>query len=107
MKEYMTQVVGLVKQYVPPEPVKIQACQQAGKASLNKEVSPGVSELAFSDYAQPGDKLTLGFNAAAKAITPRQRQLLPRRAQRCGYFGRSLRRSSGRRQLSGGNQAYR
>ncbi len=68
MKEYMGQVAGLVKQYVPPEPVKIQACQKAGKASVNRDISPGVSELVFSDYAKPGDKLTLGFNAAAKAI---------------------------------------
>ncbi|HYI97558.1 MAG TPA: hypothetical protein VEX68_28730 [Bryobacteraceae bacterium] len=68
MKDYMAQVAGLVKQYVPPEPAKIQACQQAGKAALNREISPGVSELAFSDYSKPGDKLTLGFKAAAKTI---------------------------------------
>ncbi|HUV14155.1 MAG TPA: hypothetical protein VMY18_10950 [Acidobacteriota bacterium] len=68
MKEYMGRAAELIKQYVPPEPAKIQAAQQAGKAALNKDISPGVSELAFTDYAIAGDKLTLALNTAALKI---------------------------------------
>ena len=68
MKDYMGDVSELVKQYVPPEPEKIQAAMQNGKAALNKESAPGIAELAFADYVIPGDKLALSFNTAAKQI---------------------------------------
>lgn len=68
MKEYMGEVSALVKQYVPPEPGKIQASMQNGKAALNKESAPGIAELAFTDYVVPGDKLALSFNTAAKQL---------------------------------------
>ncbi len=53
--------------YVPPDPQKIQAAYQAGKVSLNP--TPGAVNLIFTDYAQPGDKMTLSFNTATKKIT--------------------------------------
>ena len=68
LKEYMSNVAALVKQYVPPEPAKIQASAQGGKAALDKETTPGIAELAIRDYALPGDKLTISFNAAAKSV---------------------------------------
>jgi hypothetical protein len=39
---------------------------QAGKASLNP--AGGMVNLVFKDYAQPGDQMTLTFDAAAKKI---------------------------------------
>lgn len=68
LKEYMGAVAALVKQYVPPDSAKIQAAVQGGKAALNKESAPGVAELAFSDYAVPGDKFGISFNTAAKQL---------------------------------------
>lgn len=68
LKEYMAAVGALVKQYVPPDSAKIQAAVQAGKAALNKESAPGVAELAFTDYAMPGDKFGISFNTAAKQL---------------------------------------
>ncbi|HXK07446.1 MAG TPA: hypothetical protein VMS37_33940 [Verrucomicrobiae bacterium] len=68
MKDYMEDVAALVKQYVPPEPEKIQAAVQNGKAALNKESAPGIAELAFTDYVIPGDKLALSFNTEAKQL---------------------------------------
>jgi hypothetical protein len=68
LKEYMGDVAALVKEYVPPDPAKIQASAQAGKASLNKEAAPGIAELAITDYALPGDKLAISFNSAAKQL---------------------------------------
>jgi len=68
LKEYMGDVAVLVKQYVPPDPAKIQASAQSGKASLDKETTPGIAQLAISDYALPGDKLMIAFNSAAKRL---------------------------------------
>jgi hypothetical protein len=68
LKEYMGDVTALVKQYVPPDPAKIQAAAQGGKAVIDKETSPGVAELAITDYYLPGDKLAISFNSAAKQL---------------------------------------
>ena len=57
-------VLGL---YVPPDPQKIQAAFQANRVSLNP--AGGSVNLIFTDYALPGDKMTLTFDTAAKKIT--------------------------------------
>jgi hypothetical protein len=67
MKEYMQEVKGLLGMYVPPDPQKMQQAYQAGKASLNPV--GGVVNLVFTDYAQPGDQMTLTFDTAAHKIT--------------------------------------
>src|SRR5271169_2344173 len=67
MKDYMQDVKAVLGMYVPPDPQKIQAAYQAGKVSLNPV--PGAVNLVFTDYAQPGDKMTLTFDTATKKIT--------------------------------------
>ena len=67
MKDYMQDVKSVLNMYVPPDPQKMQAAYQAGKLSLNPV--PGAVNLVFTDYAQPGDKMTLTFDTAAKKIT--------------------------------------
>jgi hypothetical protein len=67
MKDYMQDVKAVLSMYVPPDPQKMQAAYQAGKVALNPV--PGAVNLVFTDYAQPGDKMTLTFNTAAKKIT--------------------------------------
>jgi len=67
MKEYMQQVKGVLALYVPPDPQRMQQAYQAGNVSLNPV--PGAVNLVFTNYAQPGDKMTLTFNTAAKKIT--------------------------------------
>jgi hypothetical protein len=67
MKQYMDEVKGVLNMYVPPDPQKMQQAYQAGKATLNPE--GGVVNLIFTDYAQPGDKMTLTFDTAARKIT--------------------------------------
>jgi hypothetical protein len=66
MKDYMQDVKAVLAMYVPPDPQKMQAAYQAGKVSLNPV--PGAVNLIFSDYAQPGDKMTLTFDTASKKI---------------------------------------
>ena len=67
VKEYMESSAKLIKMYVPPDPAKMQASMQAGKGSLTQP-SAGKAVLAFSDYALPGDKLTLTFDTTGNKI---------------------------------------
>jgi hypothetical protein len=67
MKDYMQDVKAVLSMYVPPDPQKMKAAYEAGKVSLNPV--PGAVNLIFTDYAQPGDKMTLTFDTAAKKIT--------------------------------------
>src|SRR5271154_790412 len=66
MMDYMEDVKGVLAMYVPPDPQKMQQAFQAGKVSLNP--AGGVLNLIFTDYAQPGDRMTLTFDPNAKKI---------------------------------------
>jgi hypothetical protein len=66
MKDYMQDVKAVLGMYVPPDPQKMQAAFQAGKVSVNPV--GGAVNLVFTDYAQPGDKMTLTFDTATKKI---------------------------------------
>jgi hypothetical protein len=63
MKDYMGQVKTLLALYVPPNGQKLQAAFEAKKVSL------GPGTVIFSDYALPGDKMTVTFDPGAKKIT--------------------------------------
>jgi hypothetical protein len=67
MQEYMGEVKSLLGMYVPPDPQKMQQAYQAGKFSLNPVA--GAVNLVLTDYAQPGDRMTLTFDTAARKIT--------------------------------------
>ena len=67
MKDYMQDVKGVLAMYVPPDPQKMQQAYEAGNMSWNP--APGVMNLVFTNYAQPGDKMTLTFDTAAKKVT--------------------------------------
>ena len=66
MQDYMEDVKGLLGMYVPPDPQKMEQAFQAGKVSLNP--AGGLVNLIFTDYAQPGDRMTLTFDPAARKI---------------------------------------
>jgi hypothetical protein len=66
MKDYMEDVKGVLSMYVPPDPQRMQQAFQAGKVSLNP--AGGVVNLIFTDYAQPGDRMTLAFDTGSKKI---------------------------------------
>ena len=52
---------------MPPDPQRIQQAFQAGKVSLNPV--GGLVNIIFIDYAQPGDRMTVSFDGAAKKIS--------------------------------------
>ena len=67
IKDYMESTGKLIKLYVPPDPVKMQASMAAGKGALTQP-SAGKAVLTFSDYSLPGDKFTITFDTVAKKI---------------------------------------
>jgi hypothetical protein len=69
IKDYMGQVKGLLGMYVPPDPQRMQQALQAGKVSVGATAGSGTAQLIFTDYAQPGDRMTLSFNTAEKKIS--------------------------------------
>jgi hypothetical protein len=69
MQDYMGQVKSLLAMYVPPDPQKIVQAFQAGKASLNPNPGSQTVAIAFKNYAQSGDQMTLSFNTSAGKVT--------------------------------------
>jgi hypothetical protein len=67
LREYMGAVASLVKQYVPPDPAKIQAAAQNRRVTSDKSAEDVVA-LAFTDYAVPGDRMSISLNSAAKQL---------------------------------------
>jgi hypothetical protein len=66
MKDYLSDVKGLLALYVPPDPQKMEQAYKAGKFSLNP--SGSVTNFIFKDYAQPGDQMTLVFDPAKLSV---------------------------------------
>ena len=62
MKEYMEKVKALVQDYVPPDPAKIQAVQQAGNMAMEG------TTLTLKDYVKPGDSMAIGLDPKGTAI---------------------------------------
>ena len=67
MKEYMEKVAELVKEYVPPEPQRIQAVEAAGNVGFQGK--PGApATLTLKNYVKTGDSLAIGFDQTSKKI---------------------------------------
>ncbi len=66
MKDYTDRVKSLISHYVPPDPETIQSVLQAGNASMTP--GAGVTTIAFANYYKSGDKVTIGFDTAAKKL---------------------------------------
>ena len=105
MKDYMEDVKGVLSMYVPPEPQRMQQAFQAGKVSLNP--AGGVVNLIFTDYAQPGDRMTLTFDTAYKKDYLVERQYLHGGSERRGDVAGANGQSAGRNQLRGADSAQR
>ncbi len=67
MQDYMQDVKSVLAMYVPPDPQRMQQAYQAGNAAVSPV--PGAVNLVFTNYAQPGDKMTLTFDTTAKKIS--------------------------------------
>jgi hypothetical protein len=68
LTDYMKSAVGLVKSYLPPDPARIQASQDAGKVSI-QVLDPGKrAQVNFHDYQKPGDNLAVVINLANNVV---------------------------------------
>jgi hypothetical protein len=68
LTDYMKSAVSLVKSYVPPDPARIQASQNAGKVSI-QVLDPGKrAQVNFHDYQKPGDNLAVVINLANNVV---------------------------------------
>ena len=68
MTEEMKRAMDIVKQYVPPDPARIQAAVNSGNASVNVTEPGKKVSLNFRNYQMPGDQLTLQFDPATRRI---------------------------------------
>jgi hypothetical protein len=68
MTDYMKNVKALLGQYAPPDPTRLQAAFQAGKAELIPTGGSAVT-LKFHDYLKPGDEVTIAYDRTTKAVT--------------------------------------
>jgi azurin len=69
MSASMQEAVALVKQYVPPDPARIQAAKDAGKLTVTPPDPQGGVQVVIKDYLKAGDSLTIGLNAATNVIS--------------------------------------
>jgi len=67
MADYMQAAVALVKQYVPPDPARIQAVKDAGKLSINPLASDRL-QLQFRDYLKAGDVLSVNLDPTTNQL---------------------------------------
>jgi len=63
------EAVSLIKQYIPPDPARIDAAKQAGKLSVTPPDAKGNVQLVIRDYLKEGDSVTIEVNAAADKLT--------------------------------------
>src|SRR5262245_41352260 len=68
LKEYMGRVQDLVRQYVPPDPDKMQKAYAAGNAAINPGAA-GTAQLTFKNYVQNGDSMTFTFDENSKKMS--------------------------------------
>jgi hypothetical protein len=68
MQDYMQQVKAVIGMYVPPEATRMQNAFQAGNTSIAPMPGSGEAGLAFKNYAQPGDAMSLDFRMATKKL---------------------------------------
>ena len=69
-KDYADQIKALIQQYLPPDKEKIEQARQSGNVTLGTPSggAPGQYQLVISNYLKPGDKMTLVFDPAQKAL---------------------------------------
>jgi hypothetical protein len=63
------EAIALVKQYVPPDPARIQAAKEGGRVAVTPPDAAGQVRLVIKDYLKAGDSLTLDVNAASDRIS--------------------------------------
>lgn len=69
ISEAAKEALAVVKQYVPPDPARIQAAKEAGRLSITPPDAKGQVVVTIKDYLKAGDSLTLDVNAATDRLS--------------------------------------
>jgi hypothetical protein len=67
-EQYGQQIAALAQSYAQPSPGKLQQLYQQGNVTLGSAGAPGTVALVIHNYVKQGDKVTIVFNQAQKAI---------------------------------------
>jgi hypothetical protein len=67
-KDYGDQIADLARQYVTPDPGRLQQAYQQGNISIQLGGGETMMTLNIKNYIKPGDSMTLVFNKAQKSI---------------------------------------
>jgi hypothetical protein len=67
LQEYLQDAKDTLAMYQPPDAQRMEAAYQGGRASFNP--TPGAMNLVFTDYAQPGDKMSVTLNTSTNKIS--------------------------------------
>lgn len=67
LKEYMERVGGVIEEYVPPVPAKMQAAFQAEHVMFGSG-GAGLTRIEFRDYVTAGDLMTMKYDMARKKL---------------------------------------
>jgi hypothetical protein len=65
MKEYVERLVGLMGQYLPPNPDRLKAAAPKAQVSMSES---GDAKIAMKDYLKPGDLMTLAVDPSNKQL---------------------------------------
>ena len=68
ISDSMKEAIALVKQYVPPDPQRLDAAKAAGRLSVVPPDSQGNVQIVIKDYLKAGDSLKVLANAATDRI---------------------------------------
>jgi hypothetical protein len=66
LKDYTERVIGLMGQYLPPNPDRMKAALPKAQITPNDN---GKAKIALSDYLKPGDKMVMSIDPATKSLT--------------------------------------
>jgi hypothetical protein len=69
ISDSMKEAVALVKQYIPPDPARIQAAKDEGRLSVVPPDAHGGTKVVIKDYLKAGDSLTLAMNVATDQLS--------------------------------------
>jgi hypothetical protein len=67
-QQYGQQIAALAQSYTQPNPGKLQQLYQQGNVMAGSAGAPGLVALVIQNYVKSGDKVTVVFNQAQKAI---------------------------------------
>jgi hypothetical protein len=63
------EAMALMKQYVPPDPARIEAAKVAGRVLVSVPDPAGLVHVVIKDYMKAGDSITLDVNAASDRLS--------------------------------------